>query len=501
MAERFAEAIYELLEGTNPSFPDDCKRFLSGVQDVAGDYPREKKSLGRFADDHFIEICAAAGKTDEEDIPQVISRATDYLQSEYLLEESWAAHLSEEFVLAMWAHGHGESPEWIGDQHPAGAIAAGAAGSAARKAGRPQKPIDERAGETEMIDDPVTGPRRETFPEDDGPEIIGAAGAGAGAYGSGGYAGTNSGGAGNGGGRGGLRAPHIIGIVLIAAALAFGLAFLFGLNSCNDDDKDSGTETTTEATQEKDDSGEEANDDSDSGEAAGENGSGSESGSEALAPTDRVFAHRGTGGAVDSFNSYDSAIQQGATHFEQDVVYADDGQLYVAKGSISPYTVPASQVAGNIRLRDVFEHYGKDYTFVVELKTTSAQGASALVDLIREYKEENNVIVQCFESGILSQVKGALPQTETMYLCDNNHNGQAGVDSALSMAYVDIIGVSYNDGMMNMINRDAVHGAGKKLCAWSLDDVNAIRQAIDLGVDCYFTVIPGEAIAQEKSYR
>ena len=513
MAERFAQAIYELLEGTNPRFPDDCKRFLSGVQDVASDHPREKKSLGRFADSHFVEICAAAGEVDEGDIPQVISRATDYLQSEYLLEESWAAHLSEEFVLAMWAHGHGESSEWIGDQHPVASVtaaAAGTTGSAAGKENRPKKPIDESAGETEMIDDPVTGPRRETFPGDDGPEIIGAAGAGmaagrAGAGRTGGAYGTDgrSGGAGSGGRRAGLRLPHIIGIVVIAAALAFGFAFLFGLKSCDDEDKNSDTETTTEATAEAAEEGGEGEEAEDA-EATEATKSKEKKESGALKPTDRVFAHWGTGGAgiANDFPSFDYAIEQGATHIEQDVVHAyDTEQIYVYKGSISSNSVYSPNLGNCPKLWEVFERYKKKITYVVELKTTNDDAVWALIELIRDEGMENNVIVQCFDPEMLRKVRESLPGTKTMQLYDGPGRGYGDLTDALGREYVDIICVEEEKGLMTPTNCDAAHNAGKEFGAWLLNSDDQIRQAISMGVDRYFTTEPKRAIQLEEEYR
>ena len=206
----------------------------------------------------------------------------------------------------------------------------------------------------------------------------------------------------------------------------------------------------------------------------------------------RIIAHRGTGGFYDSFESYDSAVDQGAKYIEQDVKLLD-GDLYVAYEDDSSYN--------KVKLRDVFERYGKDVTYVVEIKSRDIYTEEAFIKLVSDYSYQDNVILQCFEGWMLKDVKKAFPEMKTMYLCNNSHGGQAAFEEALGWGYVDILAVSYDEGMMTRSNCRLAHDAGKEFSAWILDQDSSIIEAIDMDVDIYFTRMPARAIELEEKYR
>ena len=210
-----------------------------------------------------------------------------------------------------------------------------------------------------------------------------------------------------------------------------------------------------------------------------------------------VFAHRGTGGSEDSYQSFNSAIDQGARYIEQDVILRG-GELYVSHDRLSYEEVLAQ---GKLRLRDVFDTYGTEVIYVVEIKTRNDKTVKAFNRLVKEYGYQDNVIVQCFKLNILRKIKKKFPGMRTLFLCDTYHGGQASVNKALGKSYVDIISVSVDDGLMTQGNCDKVHAVGKEFSAWILDSESQVDKAIAMGLDNYFTRHPRMAINRELENR
>lgn len=282
----------------------------------------------------------------------------------------------------------------------------------------------------------------------------------------------------------------IIGIVIVLAGIGLAIFLLSG-NDRDDDLMEDDYET--EFLEEDDMDSADLSDDMESSDEYDEE--------EAIADMEaaqHVFANRGTGGDEDSFASYNEAIEQGAEYIEQDIVLADDGELYV---SYSKKSAAELRSQGNPTLREVFDRYGNSVTYVVEIKSRDEATTSAFIDLVREYDYEDQVIAQCFESWILRDIRNAFPDMPTLLLCDNKHGGQNSIDDALDEEYIDIISVSKDDGMMTGNNIRNIHEAGKEFNAWVLDDEESIKRAIKMGVDSYFTRKPGLAIDLEKEYR
>lgn len=500
MDTRFAEKIYEVLDQISPQLPKDSRRLFAALQDEAGDFPRERKSLRRFADDRFMGICSEGADREEGDIPAVIDRAAGYLCREYLLEEKWARHLASQFALAIWAHENRKPANWLRSR----------GGKIAGKSEHTQAILDGDgpSGETEIItEDGAAGANaRSVFAPSGKPRSRSAAvrrnPSGPGGTSHHGAYPPPAGKASRQDGRmgAGQKKKSILPIALgaggIAAVLLLAFIFVFDMeNPFAKEGTEAGTTQTTSA-EEGGASGDDPVEDPTSTEPT-------EPEPPAIQPEDRVFAHNKTGGSTDPIATFDSAASQGATHIEQDVALADDGKLYVYKGNIQNAAEPASAVQGSPLLSWMFETYGKSFTYVVELKTTSPEAASALVDLIRQNDYEDNVIVQCFEISVLSQIKADLPGVETMCLCDNKNgrNGQQNLENALPGDAVDIICVCEADGLMTQDNLSRVHEAGKEFGAWLMNDEGQIKHAIDMGLDCYFTEYPGRAIGLEKEYR
>ncbi len=226
-----------------------------------------------------------------------------------------------------------------------------------------------------------------------------------------------------------------------------------------------------------------------------------------------VYSHRGSAGENEhSFKAYDDAIAAGSIYIEQDLVLSKDGVLFVAHDlSAEPMTgtpklyssMSAEEIDGLktkaggkvLRMSGVFERYGKTVNYVIELK---AYEDSRMIDSFRElvdkYGYQDIITVQCKDIHPLRTLESIYPDMTKLYIC----RSQWGFDTSINEPYIDIISV--NEWLMTEERCRIVHDKGKKFSAWTLDSEGSIRQAIDMGVDTYFTNDTPLALSLEKDY-
>lgn len=480
MKKSYSEIVFDAISQIDPKLPEDSKRLVSALRDLSGDHPKELNVVLRSVDDKFLDICCHSKDQSEADIARTVENASEYLRTEYMMDADWAKYISEQFVGAIWAYENDRpikealkrfekeavaavDTELI--EQPAGSLgAAGALNSsgastellnsagAPDSAGVPMEPLGVSAGGTGIIRPEYS--EQETGGQNDAKK---------------------------------KRLALIAGVAAMVIVIALGSFLVMGKFLGNDGGS-SDDEAAVENVETTEEGAESTEDEAPAEEAGGP------------APVDRVFAHRGTGGSENSFASFDSAISQGAKYLEQDVVLLDDGEFYVSHDRA--LTLDGAINQGNPRLRDVFDKYGKSVVYVVELKTWTSSATHSLVSLIDEYGYEGNVIVQCFEQELLDVIKSDQPGITTMCLCDyNGRDGQGLVSSGCTSDYIDMICVDSNGGLMTSDNLKLAHNSDKKFGAWCLDSEAQIRQAIDMGLDFYFTRSPEMAIELETEYR
>jgi glycerophosphoryl diester phosphodiesterase len=227
---------------------------------------------------------------------------------------------------------------------------------------------------------------------------------------------------------------------------------------------------------------------------------------------EHVYSHRGASGyeVEHTFASYDLAIEQGSHNIEQDVVTSRDGTLYVSHddnaqriaGVNRDYSDMTDEEISRLRtangegihtMAEVFQRYGQDVTYLVELKFPQGQ-AEPFARLVEDCGMENNVIVQSFHPEALEEMERLLPEVPKLYLCRD----QAGVDRAVDTDYADIVCVK--GSLMTKKNCKKVHKKGKKFCVYWTEG-EEVKKAIQMGVDCYFTNYTDRALALEREYR
>ena len=227
-----------------------------------------------------------------------------------------------------------------------------------------------------------------------------------------------------------------------------------------------------------------------------------------------VYSHRGTEGFYEhSFKAYDEAISAGSQNIEQDIVISSDGELFVSHdlnawsmtGVDAPYSsMSAEEIDGLttragykvLRLSEVFDRYGKDVNYIIELKTSDDETVSAFESIVDKYGFEDNITVQSADTDVLRILEKQYPNMPKLFVCKGL---QAFYDS-LDMPYVDIVSVSIDRGLMTESNCEAAHDHGKLFSAWSLSMESSIRAAIDMNVDTYFTNDTPLAISLEREY-
>lgn len=245
--------------------------------------------------------------------------------------------------------------------------------------------------------------------------------------------------------------------------------------------------------------------------------------SEELVPSDdavrtfkaaeHIYSHRGSEGEKEhSFEAYDAAIAAGSRYIEQDLVLSSDGVLFVSHdltaaamtGDSRAYaSMTAEQIdkletkAGGkvLRMSEVFDRYGDSVTYVIELKAyEDSRMLNAFKELVDKYGYQDRIIVQCMDIHPLRTLESMYPDMTKLYIC----RSEWGFDTSINEPYIDIISVK--DWMMNQDRCNTVHNRGKLFSAWTLDSETQIRNAIDIGVDTYFTNDTPLAISIEKDY-
>ncbi len=226
-----------------------------------------------------------------------------------------------------------------------------------------------------------------------------------------------------------------------------------------------------------------------------------------------VYSHRGSAGEDElTIAAYDRAVEAGSKYLEADIVVSASGTVYLAhddqafdmtgyngffSGMTDGQIDELETKAGNkiIRLKDLFDKYGDSVTYLVDIKYSSSRNIDAFTEIVKEYGYEKNVIAVSSYFNALSPLEEEFPDMEKLYVCQD----AATFDLALGKEYVDIISVPAE--LMTADYLEAAHNNGKKFSVWTLNDEKEISDAIDLGVDTYFTDDSALAIRLEKEKR
>ena len=258
----------------------------------------------------------------------------------------------------------------------------------------------------------------------------------------------------------------------------------------------------------------EENDSDDTDDAAGteENEAAADDAAAEMAAS-HVYSLRGSEEAAEmSWDAYDSAVEAGSKYLSMGFVVSGSGTAYIAnddyaydmtgiKGYFSgmkdsQIDALTTRSGGKmIKLHEVFDKYGRDVNYVIELKYTTDRNLRAFINLVREYGLEDNVIVSCSAYYGLEKMENHFPEMTKLCLCED----QTVFNGALGRSYIDI--ASVNKSIMTEANCKAAHDSGKQFNARILDSEEEIKSAIAIGADSYYTDETELALKLEKENR
>lgn len=208
--------------------------------------------------------------------------------------------------------------------------------------------------------------------------------------------------------------------------------------------------------------------------------------------------------------AFDGAVAAGASCLALPVVASADGTPYVAgdddlhdlagmNAYISGMTdSQLSEIRTNggnamLKLSDVFEKYGRNVSYVIEIKYTDDSNISAFADAVKKHELGDIVSVSSSYYVALEKAAGDFPDMPKVFLCANEEDFSA----ALGIGYIDTISVEKS--MMTDEKLAKVHESSKKFGAWTLNSEEEINKALDMGVDSYYTDEAAVAASAEKA--
>ncbi len=216
----------------------------------------------------------------------------------------------------------------------------------------------------------------------------------------------------------------------------------------------------------------------------------------------KVIAHRGASAEIpgNTISAFKKAIEIGADMIELDVHASKDGHLVVIHDFTVDETTNGTGAVAELTLKELKELVVEDVEKIPTLEEVfklakgkidinveiKAEGIEEkVVELIRDYKLEKNVLISSFNLPAIKKIKEIAPELKTAAL--------------ISTPVEDILNVlkEYNADGVNpffvMVNEDFVeeiHNAGYILYPWTVDDEDMMQYLIELGVDGIITDVP-----------
>ena len=205
----------------------------------------------------------------------------------------------------------------------------------------------------------------------------------------------------------------------------------------------------------------------------------------------------------------DGAVEAGSMCLSMPVVAAKDGTLYVAyddyiydmtgmdgylTGMTDGQIAEVRTKGGNeiVRLSDVFEKYGTDISYVVEIRYPNERNIMAFVDTVKNAGVADVTSLSSYYFDSINSVENEFPDMPKIFLSENE------VDLNQAMAADNIDTISVEKELMTEENLNAVRGSGKKFSAWTLNSEEEINKAVSMGLDSYFTDEGAIAVSIEK---
>lgn len=196
--------------------------------------------------------------------------------------------------------------------------------------------------------------------------------------------------------------------------------------------------------------------------------------------------------------AYDSAVEAGCGAIVLPFVVSQDGTLIVAdddyaqdltgyggyfSGMTDGQIENLETKSGDkiLKLADVFDKYGKDMKYIIDVKYTSERNLMALKELVNQKDVADVVSISSEYFSGLRSLDNEFPDCPKIFLC----SGEEGWAEALGTDYVDAISVTSE--MMSDERCKTAKDSNKKFGAGILSSEEDITKAKDMGADFFIT--------------
>ena len=182
--------------------------------------------------------------------------------------------------------------------------------------------------------------------------------------------------------------------------------------------------------------------------------------------------------------SFDLAMTHGCDGFEFDVRRSGDGAAVIchdpvwrARGDRRPGLEVAgatlTELEGIAKLRDVVERFAGIAYLDMELKITGLE--RRVLEVLEAYRPER-FVVSSFQRGALKQMRDATPEVPLGLICD----------TWAQLAGWETLPVSVVIPHYKLVTQElvqALHGAGKQVLVWTVNEETKMRELAEWGVD------------------
>ncbi len=232
----------------------------------------------------------------------------------------------------------------------------------------------------------------------------------------------------------------------------------------------------------------------------------------------QIFAHRGYSSRYpeNTMTAFRKALEVRANGIELDARLTADGQLIVMHDKSVDRTTTGSGIVRDLQLaeirrldagikfgaafenervpllEEVFAELGGKLLINVELcnydEGDDRMLSNKVCDLIEKYKLTNSVILSSFRFNNLVYCKDRNPGLSCGLLAKPGFLGCFARNILSHSVSVDALHPNIADVSAGLIRREQL--CGRKVRAWTVDDLDKIRSLMDAGVDAVFTNDP-----------
>jgi glycerophosphoryl diester phosphodiesterase len=195
-----------------------------------------------------------------------------------------------------------------------------------------------------------------------------------------------------------------------------------------------------------------------------------------------LLGHRGARSFADvpenTFASFDLALDHGCGGFEFDVRLTGCGRAVICHDpKVDQVTISeatADQLLQLPRLEEVLSRYAPRAFLDIELKVPGLE--SKVLTALRDYRLEDDYVVSSFLPGVVTELKIRSASVRTGIICDEP-------GPLAGFRELDVEYVMPHHSLITWKLVQEIHGAGKKILAWTVNDSDSMLRLADWGVD------------------